>query len=118
MQVEYELKADENSQDAKQKQLGYIAQDLQALLPLAVYPLTSQANADRVVDEDPEPLLGVAYSRLSVVALEGIKALRQEHAQEVQELKTRIAKLEEHLAMVLQLVQLQQINTDKNKEKK
>lgn len=111
--MEYELKADENNQEAKQQtQLGYIAQDLQDLLPLAVYPLTSQANNnERYVGKDEEePLLGVAYSRLSVVALEGIKALRQEHKQEVDELKSRIAKLEQQLAMVLQLIPQSQVN--------
>lgn len=103
------------------REVGYIAQDVEAVFPELVYPLPSAMASGNATDGE-EAYKGVAYSRLCVVALEAVKelhtaALAREEAAEakaaalatqVTTLESQVATLTAQVEALMRLVQAQQ----------
>jgi hypothetical protein len=124
--VSYDWKNETESSSGR-REIGYIAQEVEAVFPELVYPLPSAmvvsggGNATAAEDTE-EAYKGVAYSRLCVVALEAVKELhtaavvREDAAQakaaalaeKVATLETQVATLTAQVDALMRLVQAQQ----------
>lgn len=122
VQVSYDWKNETES--SGRREIGYIAQEVEAVFPELVYPLPSAmvGGGNTTAAEDTgEAYKGVAYSRLCVVALEAVKELHtaavvREDAEkaraaalaaQVATLETQVATLTAQVEALMRLVQAQ-----------